>query len=124
MTADQIASKNVAFDQPYRGRARVLRDEGRRHRRCLSGAGAGRRPDRIVISDLPTLSPYYRYAAEQGSQDAEPLRGKQTDESSLLFPDPITYKTEEPAAKNRKRIAEQEAETAGAARGRFFFPVR
>jgi hypothetical protein len=46
----------------------------------------------VLLNDLLNLSPYYRAVEKSGIPGVvKPLRGKQTTDSSLLFPNPVKY---------------------------------
>ena len=100
MGLNQIAGKNVPLDQPYtvNGSTAYVQHSG-----DLSAADRAQ----IALAEFLQLSPYYR-AAEAAVQ-----RGKQSSDSSLLFPQPVQYSTKgrgpEAKARNDKRIAEQNA---------------
>lgn len=97
MAFDQVAGKNVAFDRPFTvdGSGSYVMKAGE--------LGASQRA-RILVSDVLNLSPAYRVIEKTGLPGVDPLAGKQTDTSSLLFPDPVVYSTR--TADSRKRAAE------------------
>ena len=94
---NQVAGKNVAFDQLYRvdgSPSYVIRG---------GELGAKNRLE-IFIGELLRTSPYIRAAEKTGLPGvAEPLRGKQGSDSSLLFPQPLKYKQPAAIARNRSR---------------------
>ena len=100
MGLNQIAGKNVPLDQPYtvNGSTAYVQHSG-----DLSAADRAQ----IALAEFLQLSPYYRAA------EAALTRGKQSSDSSLLFPQPVQYSTKgrgpEAKARNDKRIAEQNA---------------
>ena len=98
---DQLAGKNVVFDKPW-----TVGGSGS----YLSHASDATKAQRvkIALAEALHLSPYVRMLEKTGIPGvAKPLVGKQTDESSLLFPDPVQYKPGDAAGRNAQRVAEQ-----------------
>lgn len=133
---NQIAGKNVPLDSPYtvRGKSAYVMHSG--------DLSAGDRL-RLAVAELLHLSPAER------AVEAAVLRGKQTSDSSLLFPQPVRYKgasggggptfpgfttsgggaqrkpskqTLEAAARNRALIAQQNARGPARLAGDVLFP--
>jgi hypothetical protein len=117
IAADQIAGKNVAFDKLWR--------VGGSTEYVISGKDVSLSDRaRIALGALLRLSPYYRLAEKTGVPGvAEPLRGAQSDTSSLLFPEPTRYKQGDAIARNARRVGEQEGTPIGQVLQEQLFPV-
>jgi len=106
IVVDQIAGKNVLRDQPWHvgGSTQDVR----------SGRDVGPADRaRIVLAQALNLSPYYRLATKTGIPGvARPLEGRQSDTSSLLFPQPTQYKQADALQTNEQRIREQRSTPA------------
>jgi hypothetical protein len=101
MAIDQIAHQTVTFDQPW-----TVGGSGSYVMRGKDVTAAQRA--KIAIAEALHLSPYVRLAEKTGIPGVrKPLVGRQTSESSLLFPDPVQYKQGAAAGRNATRIAEQ-----------------
>ena len=105
IAADQIAGKNIAFDRLWRvggSTAYVI------HGKDVSYGDRGR----IALASLLRLSPYFRLAEKTGIPGvAAPLRGAQSDTSSLVFPEPTQYKQADAIQRNARRVAQQEGKS-------------
>jgi hypothetical protein len=96
-----LAAKNVAFDRPW-----TVGGSGSYVSRGRDVTAAQRA--KIALAQALHLSPYVRLAEKTGVPGVRgPMEGRQTDESSLLFPDPVRYKQGAAAGRNATRIAEQ-----------------
>lgn len=104
---DQLAAKNVAFDRPW-----TVGGSGSYVSRGRDVTAAQRA--KIALAEALHLSPYVRLAEKTGIPGVRgPMEGRQTDESSLIFPDPVRYKQGAAAGRNATRIAEQRRVSPG-----------
>jgi hypothetical protein len=101
ITVNQVAGKNVAFDQLY------TTDGSTQYRVKAADIGAANRAQ-IALQELMSTSPYYRAAAKTGIPGLiGPLRGRQTDDASLFKAQPVHFKRPDKIAENQKLIAQQ-----------------
>ena len=99
IAANQIAGKNVPLDQPYTVRGSTAYVT---HSSDLSAVDRAR----LAVAEVLHLSPWER------ALEAAFLRGKQSSDSSIVFPEQMRYsgktaKSREAIARNKKLVAQQ-----------------
>ena len=106
---NQLTGKNTTMDQPYTVDGSTAYVQKSADLGSLFPPSANRL--QIMLGEGLRLSPYYRAA------EAAILRGNQSDDSSLLFPQAIKYpgttaKSKAAIVRNQTKIAEQERRAA------------